>query len=581
MKQSVLQKPLPNASLPRNGFDRGFEMKWNFSAGMALPVFCQPVLGDTSMRINRQVVLRAAQLQTASMARMNLNIDFFFVPFRQMFSFYGAMRTNTNDIYSSLLNQKVIRDGVPAFSGQTLQSWLQTMMQSGSTDMFGYSDIDDGLRLLDLLDYGISGYDSVDLGKTWPGHDGQWIDRLLSKVRQLPTMSAYKLLAYQKVWYDHYRISNYIPNDPMAYNADGWSSTPNCSAIELQRLLHLHYVPYRKDYFNNIYPSLNYAITGSYDNSMYRVPSQVMGASFEEQDYTSVKFSSYNNAPVIKTDSDLPWGFVSAQSIRALFALDKMTRLAAYAPKHIADQFEARFGFKPYAEDINESVRIGSFSSDMSIAEVLNQAQTSEADLGALGGRGFSVANWERDLEFSAKEDGIVIGIAYLLPRVSYDSGGIDAFNSLIDITDYPQPEFMNLGLTPVFRKELNWVHDVTFAQGSDEQTFNNGILGYQPMYSSWKIGVDRHHGLFSHDLVLSPFTTHTKKMFTDLAGSEYPSAQVDGVLAKYFYCDPADLNAIFAESYVGEQLTDQFFGLIRFKFDVVQNLSVHGQPNI
>ena len=43
-KNSVLQRPKRKGSLPRNGFDRGYETKFNLSAGLLVPVFCEPVL---------------------------------------------------------------------------------------------------------------------------------------------------------------------------------------------------------------------------------------------------------------------------------------------------------------------------------------------------------------------------------------------------------------------------------------------------------------------------------------------------------------------------------------------------------
>lgn len=610
MRSKVLERPLPNQSLPRNGFDRGFEIKYNFSSGMALPVFCEPVLGNTKMRINRKCLLRAAQLQTAAMVRNSFNIDFFFVPFRQMWSYYGALRTGTKDYYSSKLqlNANVSLENLPRFSARVgsghhdFYTMLSSLHDAASSD--NNPDIHDFpgdhgcARLLDLLNYGVNANYTLSAGGL-----AEWLDTL-------PALSPFKLLAYQKVWYDHYRLTNYVANNPLAYNVDNLINasgvTANFTAEQLMAIGTMHYVPYRKDYFQNIYPSINYApINQMATSSFFAVPNNVVGANIDYSFGTngSIRTNVYSNSsginssaetkgiylPLINTKSstiNTIGGAFTAQSIRALFALDKMTRLAAYAPKHVADQFEARFGFRPKGEDINESVRIGSFVSDISIGEVVSSANTEQTSgtstvgskLGAIGARGFSVAGFEKDIEYTSPEDGIVIGIGYSLPRIAYDSGGIDEFNMVIQGSQLPQPEFMDLGLQPLRQNEL--YHFYQEQSGQNLIAWNNRILGYQPMYSSWKIGKDRNHGLFISQHALSPFSTHTRLEYT----VPYPDESfmsLDGVSAQYFYATPSDLNPIFVNYYDGRQINDQFFGMIEFKFDVVQNLSIHGQPKI
>lgn len=611
MRNKVLERPLPNHSLPRNGFDRGFEIKYNFSSGMALPVFCEPVLGNSKMRINRKCLLRASQLQTAAMVRNSFNVDFFFVPFRQLWSYYGALRTGTKDYYSSKmqLNANVSLENLPRFAARVgsshhdLYTMLSALHDLSSTennpDIHGYAADQGCARLLDLLNYGVN-IDYILSSSSL----ADWMD-------SLPAMSPFKLLAYQKVWYDHYRLTNYVANNPLAYNVDNLINasgvTANFTTDQLVAMGTMHYVPYRKDYFQNIYPSLNYApINQMASGSFFAVPNNVVGATF---DYSFGSSSSYIRTNVLsnsdgisssttaqgiyqplvsmKSNSVTNTGTAfTAQSIRALFALDKMTRLAAYAPKHVADQFEARFGFRPKGEDINESVRIGSFVSDISIGEVVSSANTeisssagtSGSKLGAIGARAFSVAGFEKDIEYTCPEDGIVIGIAYSLPRISYDSGGIDDFNMVIQGSQLPQPEFMDLGLQPLRQNEL-YHYSRSIGESYNLLALNNRILGYQPMYSSWKIGKDRNHGLFVYGGSLSPFSTHTRLEYTN----PYPDhdLSVDGVSAKYFYSTPSDLNPIFANYFDGLQINDQFFGMLEFKFDVVQNLSIHGQPKI
>lgn len=589
-KQNPLSIPNKSLHQDRNGFSRGFDSKLTTSCGIATPCFSEPVLGKSKVRINRESAFRSAQVNTAAFQEFDQFIDFYFVPFRQLFSYYGQMRTGIKDQHSSWM-----ADNIPtSFPTLSFEDIYAAYNPSNPLDMFGYHSRENCFRLLDLLNYGH--YDSLIADGT----------DCYSPQKFVP----WYLLAYQKIWYDHYRNTNYITNRVSAYNVDkkviatgGYSSF---TQSEIQAMTELHYIPYRKDYFMSIYPSLNYSsniASGQQPgSSYYHVPSsvitQVLGGTYGSEmspDSRTVQLSdpsdpsnNYNALAYLGSSDGAT--VLSVQSIRAAFALDKLTRLVAYAPKHVADQFEVRFGFRPYAEDLNESKRIGSFKAQMSITEVLSTADTNSdgngASLGALGGRGLLSIPFQRDIEFEVPEDGVIMGILYFLPRMSYDAGGIDSFSTIIDPVDLPDPIYMNLGLEPVYQKELYNFH-FWYPSGSHDTTLegkylrlNNMVLGFQERYKRFKCGISRNHGDFVRNSALSDFTIHTRE-----DRSVIPVSGIDalfdgtGVTASFFYCSPSDANSIFASDY--DPSSDQFFGVIRFKFDVVQNLSVHGQPNI
>ena len=182
----VLQRPTPNISLPRNGFDRGYEIKYNFSSGQLLPVFAEPVFGGSKCVVNRQELLRCSQVNTASMARVDHHVDFYFVPFRLMYSNYGQARPNVADVNSSLLGSKDFKPNlyIPSITGGNLQDYL--LAQTGEKDIFGYDVAKESLRLLDLLNYGIT---------------SSLMSNNLEAVN-LPNQNPFRILAYQKVYYD-------------------------------------------------------------------------------------------------------------------------------------------------------------------------------------------------------------------------------------------------------------------------------------------------------------------------------------------------------------------------------------------
>lgn len=571
--------PKKRMSVDRNGFSRSFDSKVHTSAGIATPVFSEPVLGKSKIKINRQAAFRSAAVNTAAFAEIDQFIDFFFVPWRQIFSYYGVMRTGVKDIHSTALAAN-IPITFPTIKNDTIFSHLN---QDADTfkDMFGYTQKYGASRLLDLLNLGFTDDNQFN------GFNNQ-------------SYVPWYLCAYQKIWMDHYRNTSYIANDANCYNLDRFvnrqAQVESLDAYAGELITQLRYVPYRKDYFTSIYPSLNYA--ANMQDDFLVVPSSVVtsvlpadSGSLEMKPYVNTtqymnpgEESTKENAIAYLTASEGATT-LSVQSIRAAFALDKLSRLVAYAPKHVADQFEVRFGFRPVAEDINESMRIGSFHASMSITEVLSTAETADADLGKLGGRGLMSSDWQDDIEFEAPEDGCIMGIMYFLPRMTYDAGGIDSFCQILSPVDMPDPVFQNLGLEPVFYKELK-AFSLSSSAGQLQPALddvNNQILGFQERYKRFKCGISRNHGLFTYLGVLSDFSTHTKSDYTTyLSNADLDKhLKFDGVAADFFYCDPKDLNTIFVDGYDGTNLKDQFFGMLRFKFDVVQNMSVHGQPTI
>lgn len=563
---SVLGRPLPDASLPRNAFDRSFTVKCNWSAGMLIPVFCKNGLKGSHCKINRSVFMRTADVNTAAFTAIDTHIDFYAVPYRLLWSHYDNFQLNINDTNSSVLmmgNSVYQGEGysgidfrvpnvVPSFNLNQ-----DTLPMSGITLDDGTSGVDGMFRLLDHLGYG-----------------NMWTSS--GSVTQV--VNAFNLLAYQKVYYDHYRNTAYESNNPYAYNADYiYQDVQSAlySSTQLRDLLTLRFVNYRKDYFQNIYPSLNYTVS-SPSGFDWLLPS-VVGADTRAQQ----PLGSVNSGNSVSPSSYMRYGgfpsrandiIISAQSIRAMFALDKLQRASAYAPKHVKEQYEARFGIKYPSILSSESQYLGSFKNDLIIGEVTATSNSANAagnvdPLGTIGGKGVGADGFRDDIEFNLTEDSVIIGMMYSLPRASYDSSFIQKFNLRQTREDFFQPEFMDLGLQPVYRKEWNLINNTAI---------NNRILGYTERYLEDKLSVDENRGLFHFNYALGVFTTHTNQHSRGSA-----AAVSDGVDYTYFKAFPSDLNDIFVTAYTGAEITDQFYGQFTFKFIANQNMSVHGQPRL
>lgn len=576
-KRSVLSRPLPDSSLPRNTFDRSFFKNLNWSAGMLLPVFCQFVPAGSSGQINRSIFMRTNAVNTAAFPKLDTHIDFYKVPLKLLMTRYNEFKLNISDANSSSLVASGLSappSSMPFFNIGTIY---------GSYFGSGNSALDDvGLfarfgaeRLLDLL-----------------GYNDEYIIRQGQTGSGLPNMNlqTFKLQAYQKVYYDHYRNTAYESNKPEAYNADylytGGTGNGEYGLNEFPDLVKIHYVNYRKDFFQNIYPALNYVVS-SPNGLQWVIPSSVSGVSGLNSSTTpgTVFANSYSSgigtigAAVNSGSPDSV--YVGVQQIRAAFALDKLLRLSAYAPKHVKDQLQARFGVKVSDASSYESQYLGSFMNDIVIGEVTATSAGSntsglETSLGQIGGRGVGAEQRGKDINFNVSGDdgdSIIIGMMYTLARSVYDSYRLDAFNFKFTREDIFVPEFMDLGLRPITLKEV-----YTPTSGALTLAQLNTIIGYVPRDQEYKLGVDENHGVFRSGEILSVFVNHTNVNVSQ-RGHTVGSP---GVTLGWFKISPTDLDSIFAQNYNAQnQDTDQFFGHIEFKFISRQNMSVHGQPRL
>lgn len=566
-KSRVFSRPLPDANVPRNAFDMSKRISLNMPFGALIPVYSHQYIAGSHVKINMRTFFRTAAVNTAAFPQLKLNFEWFAVPLRYLWSYWDNFKLGISDYNSSaLLTPNSSPDTGIVVNPASVPFFHYNYMRRIAYSNRSVSDLKDGCGY--PLGYGIARLsDFLGYGRFNPNNDVQ--DDVL-KTGQ--TFNPFKALAYQKIYYDHFRNTAYESDDVTAYNIDRLSITSGAELDDsIRKFLKLRYANYRKDYFQHIFPSLNY-VQSSPTGSEFVVPSWVTGANLSA-------FSGSTSVSAGGHYSDLPVAYasmfpntagstvISAQSLRAIFALDKLQRSSAYAPKHVKEQYEARYGIKFSDKTSYESERIGNFDTDIIIGEVTSTANTSGSDgdaLGAIGGKGVGASDGKKGfVDYTCKEDCVVMCIAYAIPRQQYDSYRWENWNMKLTQDDFFIPEFMNMGLKPLYVKEI-------YNLGTAN---NNVVVGYQTPYMEYKSDVDENHGLFADsDSDLGQFVMHTNKSFTNYGS---------GVNADYFRVKPSDVDSIFVNAYDGTESTDQLFGQIDFIIPVNQNMSVHGQPSL
>ena len=234
-KNSVFGKPQYSGSAPKTGFSVSQDFTFTASVGHLLPVYKKILYPGDKISGVPQFFLRTDPLVRPAMADVDVYVDVFFVPFRHIISTFEQWYMQIDDRNSDALSVTDSTSlGLPLL-GKT-ESALSTNYQPFAwvtKDIFNkqtantiypttLSVFGSGLhRLTSMLGYNpqsiffhVNSAD-VDYSNVVPGSVG-----LLAEHFKSPLFCPYYYAAYQKIYYDYYRDTDFESNKVAAYNLD-------------------------------------------------------------------------------------------------------------------------------------------------------------------------------------------------------------------------------------------------------------------------------------------------------------------------------------------------------------------------
>lgn len=580
MVKSVLQKPLSVSNVSRNAFDVGYSNKFTSSLGMLLPCFVRECNPDEHYRINARMFTRTMPMNSAAFIQCTQHIEFFFVPYRLLWRDFPQFVTGTK--YPTSLYDASVSSDSPKFDlSKIYNSFKRSLTASNptpagglGTDILGYPKIQNAMRLLDLLGYGC--YYTPEAKDFAPA-----------------VMNPFRLLAYQKICADFYRVANWENNRVKSWNIDGLNLdlTSSWNAVTLQSFLDnylaLNYRPWKKDLFTIANTRFQGADFMSSYFSAPSFPDLKKDGNLSMYPITSTSSGSqgsFYSGDTLNTSKSVSF---SVANLRSAFALDKLYRLMSQASDgDYKSQIKARYGFDAYAPQMRCQF-VGSASSVIQVNPITSTADTltttdnvfEGTPVGRIYGNG--VAQGSDTFEFDTKEHGILMGICSFVPDVDYSSYGVNIFNKKLSSSEYFQPEFDNLGKQPLDATSL-YLAKVPGAGGIQSPA----VLGWIPRYAEYKTHIDEVHGQLNGNIYRSASGEPTLSSWTAprLAGFEDDKASYwckDGLSKNFFYINPALYNSIFVNQYQGFQTQDQFICEVSNNVQAVLPMSVSGEPLI
>ena len=608
----------------RNGFDLSYKNNFSAKVGELLPVMCKAVLPGDSFNIDLSSFTRLQPLNTAAFARMREYYDFYFVPMTSLWNKFPSVITQmkSNLTRASGLN---LSDNVPVSSelpyvtceqiAKFLQVFSRNLTMRGN--IFGYNRALLAAKLLDYLGYGdFSPYVYIDEdhpGVTWETSPMPY---------NLP-LSILPLLAYQHVYADFFRDSQWEKTNPATFNCDyitgnGDLQIPLSDVItfgdfeENLNFFDLRYSSFNKDLFLGLQPNAQYGSEASVSVngigagvgfSKLSYPGPTIGGpltpgpvSWENTTYGNTSIlvdQDGNQAAMGYYDNRVSPASISGQEIarfsilalRQAEQMQKWKEISQSVSEDYKKQIEAHWGIS-VSDYLSDSSRyLGGIGASLDINPVVNQNITGSygADMAGLG----TVVN-KGSIHFESRgEYGFIIGVYHATPIFDYMCGNLDPVVTLTDATDFPIPELDSIGMEQVPSYLLSNLPATTDSnKAANKFVKDNPFLGYAPRYVTWKTSVDVAHGAFATTLKnwVLPFTADNLNLPTSLADTDIQnpnavSASRNSLTWTFKKVNPSVMNPLFAVAADSSVDSDQLLCSSFMDVKVVRNLDVDGLP--
>lgn len=585
----------------RDGFDLSFKNNFTAKVGELLPCFCKPVFPGDKFQINPKTFTRLQPVNTAAFARMREYYDFYFVPMDILWNKFNSVITqmynNLQRASGPLLSDNISPNGdLPYITCEQIATYvhnLRGLVGSYHGNIFGMSRASLTCKLLSYLGYGdYTPYLQDDV--TWQTHPMPYNLEL----------SVLPLLAYQHVYADFFRHTQWEKTNPSTFNVDYIKGT-NDTNLSIQsaqftqdfNFLDLRYSNYNKDLIFGVQPNAQYGSESTVDfssdftNLYWRVNGSDVAPNGTASFSPSVNNYPYSYIHDGSGNSVLPVSSLTRFSILALRQaqmLQKWKEISQSVSEDYKAQLEAHWGVKVsnYLSDCSRY--LGGTATSLDINPVVNQNITGNngADIAGIG----TFVNNSGYIEFESKaEYGYIIGVYHVTPIFDYSCGGIDPILTDTHVLDFPIPEFDRIGMEQV----PSYVLSNTPNLDANSEIVNkfvtrNSLLGYAPRYVRHKTSLDVARGAFTTSLKswVLPYNLDTMSFLKDLAiGHSAENPVSDNNPARttmtwsFFKVNPHVVDTLFAVDADDTYDTDQMLVSAYFDAKVVRNLDAKGLP--
>lgn len=602
----------------RSGFDIGRKNAFTAKVGELLPVYWDISMPGDKYKFNVEYFTRTQPVETSAYTRLREYFDFYAVPLRLLWKSAPSVLTQMQDINQiqalSLTQNLALGTYLPSLSLSVISSFVYRL--NGSTynpgtgtprlNMFGFNRGDLSFKLLSYLGYG-------NLVSTAPSSNNRWWSTSLKKDSASSSSSNYTqqyiqnnyvnifpILAYQKIYQDFFRWSQWENANPSSYNVDYFSGASVSLVSDVpsadvdywisDTMFDLKYCNWNKDMLMGVLPNSQFG-----DVAVIDLPSSVSkvqvvdtsGASHPVGTATvmnkgiatspiGVDLSSGGTinagSPLTVNVQDIASKF-TVLALRQAEALQRWKEISQSGDSDYREQIRKHFGVNLPQALSNMCTYIGGISRNLDISEVVNNNLATEENAAVIAGKGVGSGNGS--FTYTTNEHCVVMCIYHAVPLLDYTLTGQDGQLLVTDAESLPIPEFDNIGM-----EVLPMTQIFNSPKASIVNLFN---AGYNPRYFNWKTKLDVVNGAFTTTLKswVSPVTS---SLLTGWFGFGYQEGDVNPdtkvvLNYKFFKVSPAVLDPIFGVAADSTWDTDQLLINSYIGCYVARNLSRDGVP--
>lgn len=581
----------------RSGFDLSRRNCFTAKVGEILPVMCEEVLPGDKWRINMREFMRTAPLQTASFGRVRQYYDFYFVPYSLLWDKFESWIVQTKNAFHA---QSLIKpaDEFPTQPYFTFQEYLDILsdMRSKPDSYYNDTSVD-----FDDSDGSFAAYGANKLMA--------YLNYPVSESRGMTSdfaMNPFPLLAYQKIYQDYFRFSQWEDSAPWTYNLDyiltrdrlklDMQDIKNYTSSSLPTMFTLRYCNLDKDYFNGLLPTPQYGDTAmagpisldlsnvqrlnlSNDNGSFKQE----GRAFLPFGYQSVdgqEGNDYESRMVVNgTVSSVGGSWVESANIllrtgnpftlsgessmglsilllRQAEALQKWKEITLSGDLDYKTQLQKHWNVNISDDNSYMCKYLGGISNNLDVSEVINNNITAD-NKAEIAGKGVSASNG--NINFTSHQYGLIMCVYHCKPIIEWNANNVmPRMLTKTKATDYAIPEFDQIGMQSVLHNEFLYDSLSNWAEP----------IGYAPRYVEYKTSFDIVHGAFQNTLRYWVLP-HSLSTFSDVAKLTF----------KAFKVQPNSLDNMFGLAVTADEGTDQFYCAAYFDAKVVRNLDRDGLP--
>ena len=614
----------------RAGFDIGSKNVFSAKCGELLPVFWDLGIPGCTYDINLQYFTRTRPVQTAAYTRIREYFDFYAVPLDLIWKSFDASVIQMGEVApvqsKDILTALTVSGDLPycslsdlglscffasgSLSVPNLQSW---QANNAYANIFGYVRGDVNYKLLHMLNYGNiipNNMASLGIGNS----NYRWWNRqaplssdsgiVYSQMYNFNmNVNVFPLAAYQKIYQDFFRWSQWENADPTSYNFDWYQGSGNLFGGTIDNslpassdywkrdnLFSLRYCNWNKDLFMGILPNSQFGDIAVIDiEGGINIPARRVALTSDNHGTSNIKvgaqYSAPNNVTLtnstgnLSTGENLSVGIPAASynlessfsilALRQAEALQKYREITQSVDTNYRDQIKAHFGVNVPASDSHMAQYIGGIARNLDISEVVNNNLQGDGEA-VIYGKGVGTGTGSMRYTTGSKYC-ILMCIYHCMPVLDYDISGQHPQLLATSVDELPIPEFDNIGMEGVPLVQL--FNSNLYKTNASIKV--DSILGYNPRYYAWKSNIDRIHGAFTttlQDWVAPVDDSFLYSTFGTPSSGSF-------VTWPFFKVNPNTLDNIFAVKADSTWESDQFLVNSYIGCKVVRPLSRDGVP--